>query len=319
MKKSYLLIGMLAFGCVTAFAQRNVGTVLDHSEKSQMSRLFMQGEAVNDTVNPSVLTGCDVGPYLATSANGGYVAGTNGYGDKEKAQGLLTASSGSIYSVLALFGGKSAAGSGNFQAKIYDFDATTGPGALRGTSSDVSFANIDTTGFTMFPFTTPIPYTNNFFASIVVDNISAAEIGLYHTEDFCGGGTAWELWSDDTWYAFNDANAWGLDYVLYVFAEVESTPVGDNEHLIERGSHKVFPNPAKNEAHLIYSLVNSASNVDIAVYSVNGQQVASYPQGSQTSGLHGIDLNVADLAAGTYFYTITSDGDATQGKFVVTE
>lgn len=319
MKKSYLIIGLLAFGCTTAFAQRKVGNTLKTNENANVANLMLHTEVVNDTMGPSVLPGCNTTPMLVGSSNGGYVSGTNGYGDKEKAQALITVGAGDIYSALVLFGGKSAAGSGNFQAKIYDAEPT-GPTTLKGTSANVAFAAIDTNGFTTFPFTTPVPYTEDFFISVVVDNGTAAEIGIYHTDDMCGGGTAWEKWSDDSWYAFNDASAWGFDPVLFMFAEVdEASGFTVNEHLIQRGSHKVFPNPSKNEAHLIYSLINNANEVSVSVTSVSGQLIAVYPQGAQTSGLHGLDLNVSQFAAGTYMYTITTDGQTTQGKFIVSE
>jgi len=319
MKKSYLIIGLLAFGCTTAFAQRKVGNTLKTNENAHVANLMLHTEAVNDTLGPSVLSGCVTTPMLLGSSNGGYVAGTNGYGDKEKAQALITVGVGEIYSALVLFGAKSGSNAGGFEAKIYDADPS-GPGALKGTSATVSYSGIDTTAFTQFTFTSPIAYNSDFFISVIVDNGTTAEVGIYHTDDMCGGGTAWEKWSDDSWVAFNDATAWGFDPVLFMFAEVdEVSGFAVNEHLIQRGSHKVFPNPSKNEAHLIYSLIGEANDVNISVMSVNGQTVAVYPQGAQNSGLHGIDLNVSQFAAGTYLYTITSDGQTTQGKFIVSE
>jgi hypothetical protein len=321
MKKNYFIIGLLAFSCTAAFAQRKVGNTIKTNENAQIVNLMLQTEAVNDTMGPSVLPGCNTTPTLLGSVNGGYVAGTNGYGDKEKAQALITVGAGDIYSALVFFGAKnSAAGTSNFQAKIYDAEPA-GPTTLKGTSANVAYNAIDTTGFTQFPFTTPVPYTEDFFVSVVVENGAATDtIGIYHTGDMCGGGTAWEKWSDDTWVAFNDATAWGFDPVLFIFAEVdEVSGFAVNEHLIQRGSHKVYPNPSKNEAHLIYSLINEAKEVSVSVTSVNGQVIAVYPQGSQNSGLHGLDLNVSQFAAGTYLYTITTDGQTTQGKFIVSE
>lgn len=321
MKKSYLILGLLTLGFTTTFAQRSIGTKIDDSEKFNRN-FFLQTEAVNDTIAPGLTSTCSgAGPYLIGSSNGGYVSGTNGYGDLEKAQALYDAGRGNVYSVMALFGGKTAGdGNGSFMANLYAV-TPTGPGYWMGTSQPVPFSSIDTTGsFTMFNFATPVPYAWNFFASVVVDKAGNSDsVGIYHTDFDCGGGTAWELWSDNSWVAMSDANGWGLDVVFYIFAEVDMTFVGNNEFLIQRGSHKVFPNPAKNQAHLIYSLVNDASNVDVAVYNVSGQQVANYARGAENSGLHGFDLNIQDLAAGTYMYTITSDGDVAQGKFVVAE
>lgn len=323
MKKNYFIIGLLALSCTTAFAQRKVGNTLKTNENTHVANLMLQTEVVNDTIGPSVLQGCVTTPTLIGSINGGYVAGTNGYGDKEKAQALIAVGAGDIYSALVFFAAKkSSAGTSNFQAKIYDVAAGgAGPSTLKGTSANVSYNNIDTTGLTQFTFASPIAYTSPFFVSVVVENgVATDTIGIYHTADMCGGGTAWEKWSDNSWVAMGDATAWGIDMVLYVFAEVdEASGFALDEHLIQRGSHKVYPNPSKNEAHLIYSLINEAKEVSVSVTSVNGQVIAVYPQGAQNSGLHAFDLNVSQFAAGTYLYTITTDGQSTQGKFIVAE
>lgn len=319
--KKLLLVSALAAGSLSMFAQRQVAEQLDFSEKFANVGNALLTEAINDTIGPGVAQGCDTGPYLSLSSNGGYLAGTNGYGDLEKAQALATGA-GTIHSVMVLFGGKSmgaAAGTSNYQAKIYEL-TSTGPGTQLGTtSSSVDFSSIDTTGgFTQFSFSSPVAYSTPVFASIVVDAGSGTDtIGILHTNGNCGNSSAWELWSDGTTWA--DINSgWSLDIALYIFVEVDETSAfSTDEHAIQRGSHKVFPNPAKNQAHLIYSLVNPASSVEITVYNVNGQAVSTFNQGAQNAGLQGVDLDVANLANGTYFYTISADGETSQGKFVV--
>ncbi len=317
MKKSYILLGLLALGFTTTFAQKRAGATVDMSDK--FSANLLQAEVVNDTIAPRILPGCNVGPSLTASTNGGYVAGPNGYGDKEKAQGFLNVGYGNIYSAIVAFGAKKAGtGTGSINAKIYEL-TTMGPGNLTATSGNVSFADIDTSGnFTSFAFPNTVPFQDDFFMSVDFAG-SGDTAGILHSNltTACGGGLAWEKWSDDSW---SDMSGWGgADPILYIFVEADVQNIGTNEHVIERGSHKVYPNPSTNEAHLIYSLVGDADNVVVDVFSINGQKVANYNRGSENAGLHGMDLNVHDLASGTYFYTITSDGDVAQGKFVVAE
>ena len=151
MKKSYLILGLLALGFTTTFAQRSIGTKIDDSEKFNRN-FFLQTEAVNDTIAPGLTSSCSsAGPFLVGSTNGGYVSGTNGYGDLEKAQALFDAGRGDVYSVLALFGGKTAGNGGNGifhgEASIYSV-TPTGPGYWMGTSAQLSsiFCSVDTSG-----------------------------------------------------------------------------------------------------------------------------------------------------------------------------
>ncbi len=320
MKKSYLIIGLLVLGFTSAFAQRQAGEKIDFSHKNPNLKLASSGEAVNDTIRPGVLSGCSgLGPFLIQSNNGGWVSGTNGYGDLEKGQFLFDAGRGEVYSIMALIGAKKAGnGDGTFEANLYMFDSN-GPSSYLGTTQSRTFADIDTSGaFTTFPFATPISYAWNFFASVVVDKPGNTDsIVVLHTDLDCGGNGAWEKWDDGSWNTF--ASWGGADPALWIYAEVDMTFMGDNEFLVQRGTHKVNPNPAKNHAHLVYSLIDDASDVEIAIYNVNGQRLATYNRGAEIAGLHGLDLDIQSLAAGTYIYTISTDGAVEQGKFVVAE
>jgi hypothetical protein len=316
MKKSYVLAGVLALGCITAFGQRQAGQT-EQSYNANVERLMAATEAVNDTLGPGVAQGCNVGPFLTGSTNGGWVAGGNGYGDLEKAMRFPNPGSGTIYSVMPIIGAKSGS-SGNFTAKIYASTAA-GPSTTTGTSQPVTYANLDTTGaFTRFVFSTPVAYTGAFFASVEVDK-SGSRFGVLHTADECGLGHAYEKWDDETWHAMSSASAWGLDVAMFIFVEVESTTTSAEEFLIERGTHKVVPNPAQGVSHLVYSLRNEAKNVEINVYNVTGQKVLNHKMGAQNSGLHNVNIDVNNMASGTYIYTITTDGEVSQGKFMVAE
>jgi len=316
MMKSYVLTSVLALGSITAFGQRQAG----HTEQfynANVERLMSQTEAVNDTFGPAIAQGCNVGPFLTGSQNGGWVAGGNGYGDLEKAMRFANPGGGTIYSVMPLIGAKSGS-TGSFSAKIYGSSAA-GPTSTTATSQAVTYANLDTTGaFTSFTFSSPVAYSGAFFASVEVDK-SGSRFGILHTASACGLGHAYEKWSDNTWNAMNDSNAWGLDIAMYIFVEVESTTTNTEEFLVQRGTHKVVPNPAQGVSHLVYSLRNEAKNVEINVYNVTGQKVLNQKMGTQSSGLHNVNIDVNNMASGTYIYTITTDGEISQGKFMVAE
>ena len=317
---STLLIGALSIGSIYA-QSRAAGADRAKSSAKSMNHLFSQNRtaAVNDTLNPSVEPGCDVGPYLLGADLGGFLSGTNGYGDLEKAQYIATSTSGTIHSILVAFGGKVIVGTpDNYNAKVYNGNPNIGPMLQMGTTSvSVSSSNIDTSGaLTQFSFNTPIAYNGGFFASVIVDGPGKNDsIGILHTDDECGGFGAWDRWDDGSWNSFEDG--WELDPALYIFAEVEKAPMGvDNNRLIERGSHKVFPNPSKGETTLTYSLLKAAE-VEISLTDLTGKVVSIKKLGYQNQGLNGYMFNTQNFANGIYLYTIKAGNQRLTGKFVV--
>lgn len=279
-------------------------------------------ENVNDTIAPSLTPGCDEGPYLSPTVEGGWVSGTNGYGDLEKAQRIAIFAPGNFYSVLAVFGDKEILGAAdNVVAKIYEATSTGTVGALIATSSPVSTSNIDTTGeFTKFPFTSPIPYGGGeYFLSIVVGgNASGVQdtIGILHTDDDCGGNSAWEKWDNGTWFAFTDSSAWLLDVSLYIFAEVQAFGVGTSKNVIVKNSHKLFPNPASKNANLEYA-ISDVTPVNLQIVDIAGKIVNVQNLGVRTAGTYTQNLDLSGLNPGIYFYTLSTNGETRNGKFVV--
>ncbi len=278
-------------------------------------------ENVNDTIGGTIAAGCNTGPFLTRANGGGWVAGTNGYEDQEKAQRITVNFPGNFYSILVAFGSKQILGApDNVTAKIYAATAT-GVGALVATSSPVSTSNIDTAiGFTKFSFPTPVSFTpGNYFLSVVVGgNASGIQdtIGIIHTDDNCGNNTAWEKWSDGNWYAMNDSLAWGLDVSLYIFAEVEALNVSTSKNIMVRNSHKFFPNPATKTANLEYA-ISDATTVTLQIVDLAGRIVNTQNLGVRTSGIYTHNLDLSGFKAGVYFYTLSTDGETRNGKFVV--
>ncbi len=93
-------------------------------------------------------------------------------------------------------------------------------------------------------------------------------------------------------------------YIKCVFA----TGIND---IAEEVSLKAYPNPAVDVVNFSYEL-NQAS--EMAIYNIVGEKVASYPL---QAGSQNLRVNVSELPAGTYFYSLVSDAKSIKTKRLV--
>jgi hypothetical protein len=75
------------------------------------------------------------------------------------------------------------------------------------------------------------------------------------------------------------------------------------------------PNPATSFTNISYNLTN-ASNVTLTVRDMTGRNVKVVNEGMKSRGKQTINLNVSDLSAGVYTYTLT-DGTSTITKEMI--
>ncbi|MBL7814305.1 MAG: T9SS type A sorting domain-containing protein [Saprospiraceae bacterium] len=68
------------------------------------------------------------------------------------------------------------------------------------------------------------------------------------------------------------------------------------------------PNPFSNTTTIDFNLDKAYSQVELKVFDVVGQSVFSIKKGALTEGVHSIDLDLSNLAAGVYFYQLNTDG-----------
>ncbi len=80
---------------------------------------------------------------------------------------------------------------------------------------------------------------------------------------------------------------------------------------------RIYPNPMTTEGNLEYTL-SSADNVTITIYDIQGKEMQTIAEGSQSPGNHIISFATSSLSAGTYFVSITNGTSFRKtGKFVV--
>ncbi len=281
---------------------------------------FLSGWALDtrsaDTIGPASNPGCDLTPNLLSTSAGGWVTGTNGYGDLEKAQQLVASTEGPITAALILFGDVEIVGSpNNFVAKIYS-DEGEGPATLLATSDPVSSANFETGGgLTRFDFPEPAVVSGSFFVSLEV-GVGDDVIGIAHSTGLdCGNASAWEMWDNGAWYDI--VTAWGgtLNIIMFMYAEM-GEGVSTSNMIITPGSHYVYPNPSFNSSMLVYNLV-SDTEVSIVVTDIQGRVISETARTHMPAGSHNMHINASGLSAGVYFYQIITGEETVQGRFLV--
>ncbi|MEE1225972.1 MAG: T9SS type A sorting domain-containing protein [Bacteroidales bacterium] len=92
-----------------------------------------------------------------------------------------------------------------------------------------------------------------------------------------------------------------------------------SEEIAVATSLNAYPNPATDNATISYSL-KKAGNVSIVITDLMGRVVMNMEEGTQNAGVnYTVNVNTANLANGTYFYTLNVNGEKQTKKFVVSK
>ncbi len=288
--------------------------------------------AVNDTLQPPIFGDTCASTVLTyiSNANWGFVSGTNGYSDKEKAQRLdySTTANVDILEVWAFFSVAKAVGDGIVKFKLYDVDAGSGPGNLLGetTSSRVSGLGVSDTAViaTIFPVLGQVSVSGQsaYFASLDISGIYATDdtVSLFSTKEGCGDATSsWEKFSDDSWVNVSSQDSWQLTLDFYIASIIsfdETSSIGDGFATEGLTIHPAFPNPASDELTLSFEL-NQPQHVTVEVYDLSGRRISASERGVLPSGDHKHELGIQSLSAGIYTYVIRTDNTIIGEKFQV--
>lgn len=335
MKKIYTLIATVAV-VFSANAQKMVSTSAPVSTVGMP--IFNTNRTVTDTlVGYSWTNTAAVGPAFIGSANGGYVAGNNGYDDFQKAQSFLnTIGNINVEGALMWFGAKQSdlgsSGTSKVQVRHHTLNAagttsggasTSAPGTINATA-DLLFTDLDT-GLAYTPevvmFSSPVFTTGDFAIGINFQTLAAGDtVGLVHSTDGDAGATdmSWEQWSDNSWHTM--FQAWPLDIDFFIWALVDiNTGIEEQGFLNGARLGQNVPNPATNNTTVAYALENNTNNVSLMIFDVTGKLVATYNEGNKAAGTYSVLVETANLENGTYFYALTAGKGRIAKKMTVSK
>lgn len=334
-KRIYFLTILLLVTSLGLYAQqRTIHSVPERTVKFSIPTFDVQSRVTMDTIFYPVADetcGNFVTVYTVDpSDGGGYVSGTNGYGDLEKAQRLVYEANGpyKILEIWGFFAEAAAVNNGALRMKVYSVDPLTGgPDSLLSQSNDLKTRDLKTdpqgVPATVFSLSNPVTIRNDtFFVSCDFSDLYAARdtAALFMTNDSCGFGTdAWELFEDGTTWASID-DSYGLDANWIVAAVVQFDEATDvNDPFVAQRGLQLFPaspNPTNDWINLPYHIENS-SRVTIEVYATDGKLIQRLHRGQQQPGRYTEKLNVQSLPAGTYVYGIVTDEARIMSRFIV--
>ncbi len=204
----------------------------------------------------------NLNPVLYSSPNGGWMNGTNGYFDTEKAQEIKFTETYLLGGFVYWFAFKNKTTGGDTSAlvfKLYKKDSAEiingqprlAPGTvldsdtvlLNSLSANVQFES----GLNVFSLNQPLVMTNNYLGAFSMELMHPKDsVALFGSTDGQVNITdySWEKWNGK-WNTIK--NAWTLDVDFAIFPIIDLTAASVDEAASDHFC--VFPNPASNTIH----------------------------------------------------------------------
>jgi hypothetical protein len=104
-----------------------------------------------------------------------------------------------------------------------------------------------------------------------------------------------------------------IDIIMIPIVEGNSAGTDDELKIDGFTLHNIFPNPSDGRSVISFT-GDKPVNVDINLISTNGLRVKNLVNRLFDEGLHSVELDFTDVAAGAYFYTINAGGKYFGGK-----
>jgi hypothetical protein len=285
-----------------------------------------QVENPADTMNNSVVMPFAVSDTVFARDNGilgrasiGPVDYTGGDGDGSAIGNLfLMSKDGTIGSVSAMIDSLTAVGT-TIQYKIMRLDSAGGFNEIAATAVHTVSAKATTDKWLTMAFPTALPVlAGNYVAAVfvtgqVAGTTTTAPLGVFITEDKT---TPQPKSTTFIYTASATTPSWGyITYLPMIRMNILKGPAGIKENANELTLVSAFPNPATRTISINYS-VSKVSNVVIDIYDIAGKKMDSFKE-TAVNGTRVSKVDLSTYAAGTYFYSVTSDNAKLNGKFVV--
>lgn len=198
--------------------------------------------------------------------------------------------------------------------KIYESDLSANFSFVDATSDITVPSSIITNGGTMeLIFDAPVQLTAGKSYVVVVGSYGDGGASTDLAVGTAGPSKNFTSWFYDeaqtTWFYLTSAPMVRLNFDAAIGVEeneVAGATLGQN-----------FPNPANGNTSINYTLTNNA-DVMIQITDLSGKVISVINEGAKTAGTYTVDVNTAELSAGTYFYSLTTEnGTVTKSMNVI--
>ena len=339
MKKIYLTLGLsaLLFG---ASAQQ---FKIAQNRKAILSNFHglakTQGTTTIDTLVPASIADSACGAHLSwyvwdnvAPYDSGYIFGTgifpaSGYTITAVAQKYKVTGAATVTDVLVLTP-VAHGGTVTTTANIYSDNSSHKPNTVLGTSNPLAMSVLTTTALNTYHFATPVALTaGSFYASVNLPAFGGTDkdtLVVLGTQQGCSSIDSLSLvkLNANTWLytrsLFGHVQQYDLD--LFITPVIDISTAGIN--FVTKGGlslYAAYPNPANTIININFSL-DKASKVDVEIYDISGKIVKTISNNNTfVSGTNLIGVDVSNLEAGSYLYSIHAGGTKMFSRFVVTK
>jgi hypothetical protein len=290
---------------------------------------------------------------IVGSVDGGYVFGVNDligdFGMSHQVQGYIVEDAYSLEGAMIWVGAKldsvwSNDSTSSFGVNIFDLDQANedfDPKLPPLAGVTVPFHSVSDTTYLFVTFDTPIWRTQdygigmdfstlNFGETIITtDTLGNADTTIVHGDtlgivsdgEFNGDGLRYN-WlyaprAEQGWYAFGDAwTNWDEDFGIFPIIEYNVSI--EEAKFISGLKVETYPNPTSEVANVRFELEETADKVMFEVYTMAGQRVINQNLGSKNAdAIHTTTVDLSNLAAGTYVYSLNADGKRMTQKLII--
>lgn len=215
-----------------------------------------------------------------------------------------------------------------------------GPVATASATADILFSDIDTVGMNYVAFLPAPTFTADFAIAADFSTLVAGDTaGLFCDKPFIASGTG-----------AGPGDAGNMDYAFHYYASLSKWVVSDQlfspQGTPDLGSGKMdnnialfavladatgvneyfngmklttYPNPSVEKATIEYTLETNSNKVSLVVFDQAGRKIIEKAYDSQSAGTYKIDVETANLNAGTYLYQLNANGRNFTKQFVVSK
>jgi hypothetical protein len=259
--------------------------------------------------------------YFLSSPNSGYITGNNSFGDLAKADYFqVRPTMKYVTSVVYGFAiAKNTSGTDrDITFALWDATGTGGsPGAMMASQtlklsmivSDVSHGYL-----TLIIFNQPVNITGSFYAGVILPTVTGDTLALYcNTDGDVTPGTAWEMWSDNSWHAFSANESWRINVMEAIFPVLCSATSIDGNEPAGDGVF-VYPNPTTGRVQ-IGAIAGMHRTAVITLYNSSGLQIDRILPSDNNNHLSELDLSGYD--PGLYFMRLQLDDRVIMKKILL--